>query len=175
LKVETAEKFLNKFDELARWAGAMDFEDGMQQLKRLLVAFLQGTERVQTKEEFRKLLSEMPEPSFAEQKLFLGSMQFLPHLLRYGIKKLSDAMEKELPSPPTGRPRIEFQTRAEIVAFIGDLHTRGTSLEVAKKRAAQHFGYGPATVERMWIERGQISEVDFRSALKWFSDASESS
>lgn len=171
LKAEQRDKFLSEIDDLARWAGASDFEEAAQLFKRLCVAFLTKLEPMQTREDFKNLLDGLPDLTFKDELMMKGLFRTFPQVLRYGLKQLANKAEKELPAPPTGRPPINYDTRAEIVTFIGQLNMRGTALEVCKKRAAQRFCCGVATVERIWIERGQIEEVDFRSALKWWSES----
>jgi hypothetical protein len=164
------DRIIGRIEDSFRWAGASGFDEGMRQATRVLTFFLEGFEQMRTREELVQLLDSMPEPNFAQEKMILGVLGFLPQMIRAGAGKLAKKLEDEVPAPTGGRPPIPQQTRAEIVAFMGDLHTRGTSLGACKKRASAKFGYSESTVERMWLERGNIDEVDFRSSTRWLID-----
>jgi hypothetical protein len=101
--------------------------------------------------------------------LLLGSLKHLPQIIRVWLCQAAEVAEAELPSP-TGRPPVDSKARVEIVAYVGQLHTRGTSLEISKRRAAQRFGQSESTVQRIWDDRGNLEEADLRSVLRWLSD-----
>lgn len=160
------DKAIRQIEAGIRWAGTDDFDDGMERARKALAYFLGLVEQLHTKEQVIKILDEL-QLNFIQEKLFLGSLPFLPQLLKAGTAQIAKQLDEQTPGLTAGRPGIPQKTRADIVVFIGDLHMRGTSLTACKKRAALRFDCGESTVERIWLERGNIEEVDFRSAWKW--------
>lgn len=163
------DKAVRQIEAGLRWAGTDGFDEGMARAKKVLSYFLELVEQLQTKEDLVRNLDEM-QLTFFQEKLFLGSLRFLPQILRAGAAQMAKKLGEEVPGSSGGRPGIPQKTRAEIVAFISDLHMRGVSLTACKKRAALRFDCGASTVERIWLERANIEEVDFRAAWKWLND-----
>lgn len=126
-----------------------------------------GVARMRTKDDLRKLLDEVPNPLWVEERLLLATAKFLPQILAAVAKQFAETIAHDAPPPPPGRPQVDFQRKAEVVAFIEKLHMQGTGLERNKNRAAQRFGISESTVQRIWDGRGELGEADFRSALRW--------
>ena len=166
---EFREKIIKKWDEFMRDAGAADYEAGMDKAVQVFQYFANQISLIRTKEALRNTLDKFPEPSPIEKKLILGVFRYLPEILRYGAKQLGDKAERELPAPPSGRPTVDLQQKAEIVTYVGTLIIKGCSAEAGKKRAAARFGISESTVQRIWDDRGSIDEADFRSAPNWLT------
>ncbi len=150
--------------------GAKNYDEGMQQVARMLDFFARNFDQCRTKEQLAAVFDELPQPSFVESKLFLGAMTYLPQILRWSLKKLAEDAEEDLPSVPTGRPGLTLQEKVRIVDFVGEQHKRLLSLDRCMKRAARWFHVSEATVQRAWDDRASLEPADFRSALKFFAD-----
>lgn len=170
MNAELSEKLIEEIEKCWKIAGADTYEDGIQPFAKLL-DFLQKTfEPMRTKEQFREFLCQLPEPSRLERLFIFGGFRYMPQVVRYGLKKLSQTAEETLPAIPGGRHGPDLQEKTEIVAFVGRQHIRGYSLEQAKKSAAKRFSVSEATVQRIWDDRGSNGEIDFRSVLKYLAD-----
>ncbi len=163
------DKAVRQIEAGIRWAGTDGFDAGMARARKVLSYVLEFVEQVQTKEDLVRCFDEM-QLTILQEKLLLGSLRFLPQILRVGAAQMSKKLEEQVPGSAGGRPGIPHTTRAEIVAFIGRLHMGGTSLTNCKKRAALRFDCGNSTVERIWLDRANIEEVDFRAAWEWLSE-----
>jgi hypothetical protein len=173
MDVKFRDKIIAKLEGSIRWAGASSFDEGMSQAAKVLTFFLERIEQMKTRDDMERLLDSMPQPNYAEGKMILGVLSFLPQILRAGARKLANQLEGDVSAPAGGRPPIPQQTRAEIVVCMGDLHTPGTSLSACKKRAAARFGYSKSTIERAWLSRSEVNESDFRSAWNWLVDSAK--
>jgi hypothetical protein len=169
IDLEFREKLIARVEETVKWAGAPDYDTGMQQAMQIFEVLLSRMSLMRTKEDLRNLFDKMPNPSPLEKKLILAVAQYLPQIFRYGAKQLAEKLEGDAPALPRGRPNVDLERKAEIVAFAGKLHMQGCSLEISKKRAAAKFGISDSTVQRIWDDRGNIDDADFRSALKWLT------
>jgi hypothetical protein len=152
------------------WAGAKSYGEGMDQARKLITKLHEGMEQIQTKEQLSAVLDGLPDPSKTEAMLIRGSLRWLPQLLQYGIKSFAAVASESLPALPRGRPSLEFQKKERIIAYIGQQFTRGRALETVKKEAAKRFVVSEATVQRIWDERANIDDVDFRSVLNFWRD-----
>ena len=169
MRQDLRDKVLMRFDELAKWVGDEDFEDSVQHVLRTLVVFQEWVLKMKTRDDLKKFLDDMPEPSRTEEKLLLGTLRYLPLIVRVWIKRLAKIAYKKIPAPPSGRPGTDLRIRARVSAYVGKLHTEGYALEVSKKSAARKFALSEGTVQRIWDDRGSIDEADFRSAFNWLS------
>ena len=167
MRAEQRDKLIERIDQAAQRFGAADFADGVRQASQFLETWLARFALVKTKDDLKKLLDEMPDPSLLEEKLILSLLRYLPQILRVWAKRLAEQAEEDFPAAPGGRPSTDLRERAEIVAYIGKLHLQGCSLELSKKRTATRFGRSESTIQRIWDNRGSIQPADFRSALKW--------
>lgn len=170
MRAELRDKFVLDTEQLFISAGAEDYEQGAQQFVKLLEFLHSNFHRIQTKEQLGAVLDELPEPSWKERLFIVGGVKFLPHLLHFGIKQLARIADETLPAVPSGRPGIDLQTREKIVAHVGRQHTKGYTLEQAKRSAALRFCVSEGTVERVWDDRASIGEADFRFVVKFFTD-----
>jgi len=170
VKAELRDKFVLDIEQLFIRAGAENYEQGAQQFVKLLNFFHSNFHRILTKEELGAVLDELPEPNWKERMFILGGVKYLPHLLHFGIKQLARIADETLPAVPSGRPGIVLQTREKVIAHVGRQHTKGYSLEQAKRSAALKFGVSEGTVQRVWDDRASIGEADFRFVVKFFAD-----
>ncbi len=166
MKSELRDKILQLVEENFRWLGAKDYNDAMAITRRVLIRLLDITEPMKTREDFARGLDTLEDPSPVQRRLILAGIRFLPQIIRATLRRAADAAKKEIPSP-TGRPPTDQQLRANIVAYVNQLHLKGLTLELSKKRAAQRFGVSESSVQRSWDDRRNMEEADFRSALKW--------
>jgi hypothetical protein len=166
---EFREKVIARWEKLIQDTGAPDHETAMQQLiqgfEKVLVVF----SLVRTKQDLRNLLDKLPEPNLVEKKLILGFFQWAPQIVQYGVKQFAAKLERELSALPRGRPGTDLQQKAEVVTYVGTLIMKGCSTEVGKRRAAAKFGLSDSTVQRIWDDRGNIEDADFRSTLTWIT------
>ena len=169
MRVELREKVIERLEEVSKWAGAPDFDAGMQQATKFFTLMQDATARMQTKDALRKLLDELPDPTPAEEALLSATANFMPQIISVVLKQLARVIQNAAPVPP-GRPSVDFLQKGQVVAYVGKLHTQGCSLELSKARAAQKFGLSESTVQRTWDDRGSLGDADFRSALRWLLD-----
>ena len=170
MDAELRERIILKIEQAYTVAGAKSYDQGMQQFGKMLELINSHYDPMRSKEQLRTLLDQMPEPSFLQKRLIFGVVKYLPQLLRFGIKQLSEHAELSLPLIPTGRPGLDLQTRFKIVEFVGDQHKRVTSLDRCMTNAAEKFSVSKATVQRAWDDRASIEDADFRSVLKYLRD-----
>ena len=170
VNAELREKLIVEVEKCWKIAGAENYESGIQTFAKLLDFVRNTFEPMRTKEQFREFLDQLPEPSWLERQFIVGGLRYLPQVFRFGLKKLSQTAEETLPPLPRGRIGIDLQQRAAIIGFVGRQHTKGYTLEQAKKSAAKKCGVSEATVQRVWDDRGSNSEIDFRSVLKYLAD-----
>jgi hypothetical protein len=169
IEPEFRDKLVAKIEEAYKWAGAADYDAGMKQALQVAEFFLNQLSSIRSKEELRLLLDKLPAPSFLEKSLILGVTRYLPQILRYGTRQLAESAERDAPGVPRGRPGVDLQQRADVIAHIGALIVKGCSDEAAKRRAAAKFAISKSTVQRIWDDRASVGEADFRSALKYIS------
>lgn len=150
--------------------GAEDYDKGMQQFARILEFVNRNFDPLRSKEQLRAVLDEIPDVSFVQAKLFLGTAKYIPQIVRFCLKHLATASEVDLPPIPTGRPGLHTQEKARIVEFVGNEHKRITSLDSCIKKVAKKFRVSEATVQRAWDDRASLDPADFRSALKFLED-----
>jgi hypothetical protein len=167
-------KLINRMEELFRWAGAADYDDGMRQFRAILLRLVEGSEAIKTREDLARTLNQLENPSLLQRQLMLGSMRYLPQILRRWLREGAEVAEEVIPAPPTGRPPVDLQARAAVVEYVSELHKKGCSLELSKKRAGERFGFSESTVQRIWDDRGSLDDADFRSALRWLAEPNES-
>lgn len=164
---EFRDKLVSRWEELMIDTGAPDYETAISRAVQVFQFFLDNLSLIRTKEDLRNVLGRLPDPSALEKKLIWGVFQFLPQIFRYGAKQLAAKAERDLPPLPRGRPNIDLERKADIVAYVGKLHMQGCSLEISKKRTAARFTISESTVQRIWDDRGSIDPADFRSALNY--------
>ena len=152
VNAELREKLIVEVEKCWKIAGAENYESGIQTFAKLLDFVRNTFEPMRTKEQFREFLDQLPEPSWLERQFIVGGLRYLPQVFRFGLKKLSQTAEETLPP------------------LVGRQHTKGYTLEQAKKSAAKKCGVSEATVQRVWDDRGSNSEIDFRSVLKYLAD-----
>jgi ribosomal protein L28 len=155
------------------WAGAQDFDHGMAVFKKLVDKLQSCHDEMRTKEYFASQLDKLPEPSWLEKRYIQGVFKFLPQLLLFGAKQFVQKAEDEIPPLPRGRPAPDAWVKAQIVAEIGKKEMVGCSHKQAKFRTARKFNMSLSTVQRIWDDRGNPGEVDFRSVLRYLSDDGE--
>ncbi len=173
MNAELREKLIERVEAAIKWAGAPSWDEGMTQAKKVVMFTLEGIEEIQTKEQVRRIIDAWPEPSYPKARLLLATARALPTLISFAARHMAQRLEEDAPIPKGGRPPIPQQIRAEVVTFISELNKRGASLTRCKKRAADRFGFSKSTVERMWLERSEIGEVDFLSVRKFVLDSLE--
>lgn len=172
VKAELRDEIISRVEKSLILAGAKDYDEGMQQLARLLDFITRNFGQCRTKDQLAAVLNEMPQPAMLESRLFLGTLKYLPQIIRFGLKRLATIAEDTLLEVPTGRPGLELQERVKIVDFVGDQHKHVPSLDRCMKQAASWFHVSEATVQRAWDDRTSIDPADFRSALKFLGDRS---
>jgi hypothetical protein len=171
VELRTRELILERLEQAFIWAGATDFDSGMAQFKKVVDRLQSAHNAMRSRDYLAARLDEMPEPSVLEKSLFLGIIQFLPNILRFGTKKLAETVEDEVPELKRGRPGLDAVTKAQIVAHIGKRHTAGYSLDQAKQSAVRQFEVSTATIQRVWDDRRNRGAVDFRSVLKYLGES----
>jgi hypothetical protein len=165
VRPEIREEIIRRFEAAFQFAGASSYDDAMWQFGKLLEFARITLEEVRTKEQFQASLDKL-ELSANQEKLMLAGSKFLPQIVRWGLSKVARAAAESLPAIPAGRPGVDFYTKSQVIAFIGKKHMRGYSLEQSKKSAAIHFGVSEGTVQRIWDDRVNIGEPDFRAVIK---------
>src|ERR1700722_19875683 len=153
VRAEFRDEVIRRVEENFVSAGAKDYDDGMRQFAKLLEFVTQNFDPMRTKEQFAAALDELPQPSFLQARLFLGALSYLRQIIRYGLKKLAETAEDNLPAIPTGRPGLLLQEKVRIVDFVGDQFKHMHSLAPCIKRAAKRFGVSESTVQRAWDDR----------------------
>ena len=170
MKAELRDSVILEMEQCLMRAGAKNYDEGMEQVAKLLTFVQSHFHPMRTKEQLTALLDQMQEPTASDRLIIFGGFKILPGILRFGLKELSKKADEDLPGIPSGHPGLDLQTKAKIIAFVGKQEMTGYSRELAKKCAARHFGVSEATVQRAWDNRGSIGEIDFRSVLKYLAD-----
>ena len=152
------------------WAGAEDFDEGIATFKKVVDKLQSCYDEIRSKEYFGRQLDAMPEPGRMQKRFLRGVFRFLPQVLLYGAKRLAENATDDIGALPSGRPGPDAYLKAQIVAEIGNKLIRGCSLQQAKQRTAMQFNLKLPTVQRIWDDRGNPDEVDFRSVLRFLSD-----
>jgi hypothetical protein len=84
-------------------------------------------------------------------------MHLIPGIIGSAVR--AAATSDTLPPEPKGRHPIDAAKKYKICQFVFQLHgKKRVSEAAAKKRAAQHFGVGVRTVDRIWDDREKIFE-----------------
>jgi len=170
VKVELREEILTRFEKAIMHAGAENYDQGMQQFGKILEYLHKNFDPIRSKESFRAVFDDMPDPSRLELRLILGVLNFLPQIARYALKHLVTIAEDDLPAIPTGRKGLELQEKVRIVDFVGNQLKHVRSLDRCIKTAAERFHTSESTVQRAWDDRTSIDPADFRSALRYLAD-----
>lgn len=165
VKAEVREEIIRRFEESFRSVGATSYDGAMQQFARILDRVQRYFEKLHSKEQLRASLDEM-KMSWWEERVLRAAAGSLPKIVRLLITKAAEAAEDTLPPLPVGRPGPDFHTKLEVIKHVGMKHTRGFSMDQSKRSAALAFGISRATVQRIWDERRDIGEPDFRGVLK---------
>src|SRR4051794_39283342 len=84
-------------------AGAKNYDDAMATVGKLFDWIQRHYHPMRSREDAAALLDSFPEPSWLRMRFIMGSIQSAPQLLHFGIKRLSDMAEDELPALPVGR------------------------------------------------------------------------
>jgi hypothetical protein len=172
MKPELREEIIQRTEQAFIEAGASSYDDGTLKFGKVLNFVNTQFVLVRTKEQFRSFLNEVPQPSLLNKRCVLGTLKYLPQILRFAFKSLSEIAEVTLPKIPTGKPGMELQMKIRIVDVVGNLHKRKTSLDQCMKIAAERFCVSKATVQRAWDDRTSLDDADFRSCLKYLTDGS---
>lgn len=175
MRPELRNKLIAKLDELAKKFGDEDFPTGAAHVSDVLQKLAREMQLMSTRERLVALFDELPEPSKTDELFMLASLHFLPAMLRVWFKEFAATAGKELPSPPGGRPSVDPNIRAKVIAYILELFGKQVSLEIGKKRAALRFDLSESTVQRIWDDRGGLPEPDFKSAMRWIAEELSSS
>jgi hypothetical protein len=170
VQAKLREEIVARLEESIILAGAEDYDKGMQQFARMLEFVNRNFDPIRSKEQLRAVLDEIPDVSFLQARLFLGTAKYIPQIIRFSLKHLATASEDDLPPVPTGRPGLKLQEKTRIVDFVGNQHKSITSLDRCIKKAAERFRVSEATVQRAWDDRASLDPADFRSVLKFLED-----
>jgi hypothetical protein len=170
VKPQTREWILDSLDKAFIWAGESDFDSGMKSFKKVVDRMQSAHDTMHSKEHFSRVLDDLPEPSWLERRFIQGVFRYLPQVLRYGVKQLTQTVEEDIPELPRGRPGLDAYTKSQIVAEISRKEWKGCTHKQAKLRTARQFNISLATVQRAWDDRANQSEVDFRSVIKYLSE-----
>jgi hypothetical protein len=165
---ETREKMIVAIDQAGRMAGAPNFEKGMEQARMVcgivtnLFIFVNNfIQPIQTIEDLREALDSRMSLSEKEQAYLLFALENMPQMLRSGISGIAKRAASTLPPPPAGRKRALTAPQAqEALDYVSQLNRKGTPMHVAKGQAAQKFGCGRRTIERLWASRESIPLED---------------
>jgi hypothetical protein len=161
---EMREKMVVAFDQAVHMVGATGFEKGMEQARFLCglatnwAIFVNNfIQPIQTIEDLREALDLRMALSEEHQVYLLVALENLPQILRMGITALAKTAASTLPPPPAGRkPALTAAQAHEALDYVSELNRKGTSMPAAKLRAAQKFGCGLRTIERLWANRESI-------------------
>jgi hypothetical protein len=144
-----------------------NYEIGIQQTIKLLEWAAQTMKQAQTIADFRRLaLTEMERPAPMRQKMLCGCLEHFPRLVAHAARYVAENEERGLPPLPRGRKGKTIQEKCEVVDFILSRIRKGYNTEQAKASAARRYDWSPATVQRIWDDRGNTAEPDYRSVLK---------
>lgn len=156
MRPEARNRVLAACDELAKSAGASSFEEMVDKACVVLESLASFMGEIRTRDQAIAALDKM-DATGAEEKLLLAGIRMVPMLARFGTKKVTKDVESNFGSFPTGRkPVLKGEQAMAAIEYIADLHKRGTELGTAIQRAAQRFGVGFRTVERVWNNREEI-------------------
>jgi hypothetical protein len=164
---QTREWIIDGVEKAFIWAGASDFDSGMNQFKKVVDRMQNAHDTMRSRDHLALVLDEIPEPTWLQRRFIQGIFRYLPHLFRYGVKQIVENAEESLPELPRGRPGLDAYTKAQIVAEISKKELRGCTHKQAKMRTATQFNVSFATVQRAWDDRANRGEVDFRSVLMY--------
>ena len=155
MKEETCEQVLRAADEVAGVFGYPSFCEGIDVFFRYVEEQAAFLKPVRTREGFREILLEEPEPSRADLLMLLATMRGLPFLFRKMLPKLA----KELPPDPGGHPRsLTPQESLDVCVEVGVLLGQGVALTDAQTRVAQRKDVSVRTIQRVWQNRKQWNE-----------------
>lgn len=169
MKPSSRDRLIAEMERVFVFAGASDYDNAMEIFGKLLRWVQDHYHPMRSKSDFSALLESMPEPSWLEMRFILGTFRYMPQVVRYSLKRLTESAEDDFPKIPRGRPGLDAFSKAQIVAHIGKRHTAGYTLDQAKQSAARKFEVSESTVQRAWDDRGNRDAVDFRSVLKYLA------
>jgi hypothetical protein len=159
LDEKTREKIVASFEEALRKVGAQSYEEGIETTEKLLRFVSGGLDAIRTPDTLRETLDSLPPLSRRDRIILLFLMAHLPHLLRWGFKKMAEDAVRTLPAMNGGRPSAMTADQVqEALDYVSKLVRQGVSLEIAKKRAGQKFACSLRTIERYWATRGEPTE-----------------
>jgi hypothetical protein len=167
---KTRDWLIDELEKAFIWAGASDFESGITTLKKVIDKLQDCHDTLRTKEHLAQQLNTLPEPSWVQKRFIQGFFRYLPQVFRFGVKQLAQVTEDEIPGLPAGRPGPDALLKEQIVAEVSKRQMHGCNLKQAKERTARHFHTSFSTVQRIWDDRGNPGEVDFRSVLRYLND-----
>jgi hypothetical protein len=170
VKREYRDAIVSKIEEQMIAVGSKSFDDGMRTISKLLEVLKKNIDQMRTKEQLEQMLDSLPDPSRTDFYLVLGTFKFFPHLIRFGLRSLSEKLDEDLPRIPRGRPGLDLVTKQRIIAHIGKRHMSGYTLEQAKKSTAIQFKLSESTIQRAWDGRNDIGDVDFRSVVRFLEE-----
>src|SRR4051812_34922247 len=101
MRPELTEKVLQRLETAMQSVGSEGYDKDLLKLAAFLKYLSENIDRIKTRDELQTVLNQLPEPSFTEEKLILTALNYIPHILRYGVKKLGEAMKETLPEPPS--------------------------------------------------------------------------
>ncbi|MBI4480959.1 MAG: hypothetical protein HY651_13145 [Acidobacteria bacterium] len=154
MKEETCERILNVADEIGRAFGFSTMSAGINAFKTFVEEQEEFLNKARTREGFRELIINEPEPNPFDLTVTLGVLRTFPFLLR----RLLPKMAKDLPINPGGHPRaLTPQGEAEVCVEIGTLLGQGVSLMNAQTRLAQRMDVSVRTIQRAWQKRKELS------------------
>ena len=139
MKPATRDAIINEFERVFMLAGASDFDDAMTKTGKVVDWFQQHYHPMRSKKHFAELLDSFPEPSWLRVRFILGTLQYAPHLVRFGLKRFTEMVEEDLPAIPTGRPGLDAFSKEQVIAHIGKKHMAGYTLDQAKKSARENL------------------------------------
>lgn len=155
MNAQLCDRILDAADEVFRAAGAADFETGIQTVCTMFERLLQVAERLKSREAVRTMLTELPDVPRDQEELVVSAVRMVPAFLRAEVIPNVNTALKDLPRLPGGRrPSLTPEASVQLCSFIAELYGKGVRLKACKQRAAQRFGIGLRTVERVWSQRG---------------------
>jgi hypothetical protein len=160
MNAELREQVIEFCEKAMQSAGASSYDVAAQMASAQLRALSALIRKIRTRQSLSEALDGMA-LSQENENLLRGVLDYLPALAREAIRIVAEKATSSLPPLPPGRRRKVSGARiSELLDHVSKLNRQGTTLKVAKMRAAQKFQCSQRTVDRHWANRASSASVE---------------
>jgi hypothetical protein len=140
-----------------------DLYEGARRIKQWVDERYPLLEASQSREGLNALLAHGKETDMQHLLQAVALLQALPSVAEQFVDQGILKAAQSIPTQNPGRRRIEPETKRKIVDAVGRLHMQGVPIGTAQSRAAQKFGLGKRSIQRVWRERQHLAEQPFQT------------